>query len=58
MVRPVAGVFLNRETPATIALSSIDADAAFAILRRISQNSNTRLVTVAANLIERHAQSH
>jgi hypothetical protein len=54
----VAGVFLNRETPATIALSSIDADAAFAILRRISQNSNTRLVTVAANLIERHAQSH
>jgi ANTAR domain len=33
----------------------VDADAAFAILRRISQHSNTKLVTVAADLVDRHS---
>ena len=33
----------------------VDADAAFAILHRISQHSNTKLVAVAANLVDRHS---
>ena len=33
----------------------VDADAAFVILRRTSQHSNTKLVTVAADLVDRHS---
>ena len=32
-----------------------DADAAFAILRQTSQRSNTKLVKVAAKLVDRHS---
>ena len=33
----------------------VDADAAFAILRRTSQRSNTKLAKVAAELVDRHS---
>jgi ANTAR domain len=33
----------------------VDANAAFAILCRISQHSNTKLATVAADLVDRHS---
>ena len=33
----------------------VDADAAFAILRRTSQRSNTKLMKVAAELVDRHS---
>ena len=33
----------------------VDADAAFAILRRASQRSNTKLVKVATELVDRHS---
>ena len=33
----------------------VDADAAFAILRRASQRSNTKLVKVAAEMVDRHS---
>ena len=35
----------------------VDPDAAFAILRQLSQNSNTKLVMLAAEIVDRHSAS-
>ena len=35
--------------------NDVDADAAFAILRRTSQRSNTKLAKVAAEVVDRHS---
>jgi GAF domain-containing protein len=40
-----------------MAQQHIDADAAFTVLRRASQRSNTKLYDVARELVERHSQS-
>jgi hypothetical protein len=36
----------------------VDADAAFAILRSISQHSNTKLSTVCAEVVHGHSEGH
>ena len=36
----------------------VDADAAFVILRSISQHSNTKLSTLCADLVHRHSEGH